>query len=67
MSLLVRARMAASTSGTARGKGAGATVEYQMSDGAMMDQVLTFLGAGHETTASGLAWVRSFPSFSYGR
>ncbi|KAF7967394.1 hypothetical protein HWV62_34447 [Athelia sp. TMB] len=45
MSLLVRARMA--------DKGEG----YQMSDGAMMDQVLTFLGAGHETTASGLAWT----------
>lgn len=62
MSLLVRARIA--------DKGDG----YQMSDRAMMDQVvcvinvirginliyifkLTFLGAGHETTASGLAWV----------
>ncbi|KZP14082.1 cytochrome P450 [Athelia psychrophila] len=45
MSLLVRARMA--------DKGEG----YQMSDGAMMDQVLTFLGAGHETTASGMAWT----------
>ncbi|EGO03799.1 hypothetical protein SERLA73DRAFT_69628 [Serpula lacrymans var. lacrymans S7.3] len=45
MSLLVRARTA--------DKGEG----YQMSDTAMMDQVLTFLGAGHETTASGLAWT----------
>lgn len=47
MSILVRARIAdmAETEG------------YMMSDQAMMDQVLTFLGAGHETTASGLAWV----------
>ncbi|KAG6866189.1 hypothetical protein C0991_007739 [Blastosporella zonata] len=30
---------------------------YAMSDKAMMEQVLTFLGAGHETTASGLAWT----------
>ncbi|KAL1685575.1 cytochrome P450 [Schizophyllum commune] len=30
---------------------------YAMSDRAMVDQVLTFLGAGHETTASGLAWT----------
>ncbi|KAI5891748.1 cytochrome P450 [Schizophyllum commune H4-8] len=30
---------------------------YAMSDQAMVDQVLTFLGAGHETTASGLAWT----------
>uniref|UniRef100_A0A0W0GDZ4 Cytochrome p450 n=1 Tax=Moniliophthora roreri TaxID=221103 RepID=A0A0W0GDZ4_MONRR len=60
MSLLVRARKAemnkqeralekssvVQTSGT-----------YTMSDTEMMDQVLTFLGAGHETTASGLAWT----------
>ncbi|KAF7980393.1 hypothetical protein HWV62_38192 [Athelia sp. TMB] len=45
MSLLVRARKA--------DKGDG----YQMTDQDMMDQVLTFLGAGHETTASGLAWA----------
>lgn len=45
MSLLVRARKAD------RGDG------YQMTDQDMMDQVLTFLGAGHETTASGLAWA----------
>ncbi|KAJ4479334.1 cytochrome P450 [Lentinula aciculospora] len=32
-------------------------VPYAMSDTEMMDQVLTFLGAGHETTASGLAWT----------
>uniref|UniRef100_A0A8H8CGE5 Cytochrome P450 n=1 Tax=Psilocybe cubensis TaxID=181762 RepID=A0A8H8CGE5_PSICU len=46
MSLLVRARQADSKAGG-----------YAMSDQAMMDQVLTFLGAGHETTASGLAWT----------
>ncbi|KAF9074155.1 cytochrome P450 [Rhodocollybia butyracea] len=31
--------------------------EYKMSDEAMVNQVLTFLGAGHETTASGLTWT----------
>ncbi|PBK72346.1 cytochrome P450 [Armillaria solidipes] len=30
---------------------------YAMSDNIMVDQVLTFLGAGHETTASGLTWT----------
>ncbi|KAG7095348.1 hypothetical protein E1B28_006108 [Marasmius oreades] len=45
MSILVRAR-------TSEIEG-----QYKMSDEAMMDQVLTFLGAGHETTASGLAWT----------
>ncbi|KAF8875065.1 cytochrome P450 [Infundibulicybe gibba] len=48
MSLLVRARMA----DLAKDKTA-----YAMSDEAMVDQVLTFLGAGHETTASGLTWT----------
>ncbi|KAF9005232.1 cytochrome P450 [Cyathus striatus] len=48
MSLLVRARKI----DLAREKDG-----YAMSDKAMMDQVLTFLGAGHETTASGLAWT----------
>ncbi|KAF8152306.1 cytochrome P450 [Crassisporium funariophilum] len=48
MSLLVRARK------TDQDSKAGG---YAMSDEAMMDQVLTFLGAGHETTASGLAWT----------
>ncbi|PPQ67620.1 hypothetical protein CVT26_006830 [Gymnopilus dilepis] len=48
MSILVRARKADLDSQ------AGG---YAMSDEAMMDQVLTFLGAGHETTASGLAWT----------
>ncbi|KZP30086.1 cytochrome P450 [Athelia psychrophila] len=45
MSLLVRARKTDKDDG------------YQMTDQDMMDQVLTFLGAGHETTASGLAWT----------
>ncbi|KAL0573760.1 hypothetical protein V5O48_008203 [Marasmius crinis-equi] len=45
MSILVRAR-------TSESEG-----QYKMSDEAMVDQVLTFLGAGHETTASGLAWT----------
>ncbi|KAI0056515.1 cytochrome P450 [Artomyces pyxidatus] len=44
MSLLVRARK-------------GETKGYQLSDEALVDQVLTFLGAGHETTASGLSWT----------
>ncbi|PPQ77754.1 hypothetical protein CVT25_011188 [Psilocybe cyanescens] len=48
MSILVRARKAELDGG----KGG-----YAMSDRAMMDQVLTFLGAGHETTASGLTWT----------
>ncbi|KAK0467030.1 cytochrome P450 [Desarmillaria tabescens] len=46
MSLLMRAR--ASETGQ-RG--------YAMNDNIMVDQVLTFLGAGHETTASGLTWT----------
>lgn len=45
MSLLVRAQSTNKSEG------------YHMSEEAMIDQVLTFLGAGHETTASGLAWV----------
>lgn len=48
MSLLVRARKA----DLDKDKGV-----YAMSDQAMRDQVLTFLGAGHETTASGLSWT----------
>ncbi|KAF8916319.1 cytochrome P450 [Mucidula mucida] len=47
MSLLVRARQADLTKDGA----------YSMTDEAMVDQVLTFLGAGHETTASGLSWT----------
>ncbi|KAI0059660.1 cytochrome P450 [Artomyces pyxidatus] len=30
---------------------------YRLSDDALVDQVLTFLGAGHETIASGLSWT----------
>ncbi|TDL17333.1 cytochrome P450 [Rickenella mellea] len=45
MSLLVQARK--------REVGEG----YRLSDADMIEQVLTFLGAGHETTASGLAWT----------
>ncbi|TFK31568.1 cytochrome P450 [Crucibulum laeve] len=55
MSLLVRARVADVKE--AAGKEGGVAGEYRMSDQAMMDQVLTFLGAGHETTASGLTWT----------
>jgi len=43
--LLVRARMNESKEG------------YRMSDQELMEQVLTFLGAGHETTASGISWT----------
>ncbi|KAJ3814883.1 cytochrome P450 [Lentinula aff. lateritia] len=56
MSLLVRARMADQKSHQSVGGGMG-PAPYTMSDTEMMDQVLTFLGAGHETTASGLAWT----------
>ncbi|KAI0319932.1 cytochrome P450, partial [Amylostereum chailletii] len=45
MSLLVRARRGEAKDG------------YQLNDDALVDQVLTFLGAGHETTASGLSWA----------
>ncbi|KAF9441620.1 cytochrome P450 [Macrolepiota fuliginosa MF-IS2] len=48
MSLLVRARKESLESEPGG---------WSMGDEAMMDQVLTFLGAGHETTASGLAWT----------
>ncbi|KAF9448070.1 cytochrome P450 [Macrolepiota fuliginosa MF-IS2] len=48
MSILVRARKADQEENTAN---------YTMNDQAMVDQVLTFLGAGHETTASGLTWT----------
>ncbi|KAJ3575027.1 hypothetical protein NP233_g1369 [Leucocoprinus birnbaumii] len=49
MSILVRARKA-----DQEGRAGG---QYAMNDQAMMDQVLTFLAAGHETTASGLSWT----------
>jgi len=45
MSLLVRAQAMDKSEG------------YHMSEHAMVDQVLTFLGAGHETTATGLTWT----------
>ncbi|KAL9708800.1 hypothetical protein Ac2012v2_007954 [Leucoagaricus gongylophorus] len=48
MSLLVRARKENSENEPSG---------YSLSDEALTDQVLTFLGAGHETTASGLAWT----------
>ncbi|KAJ7223114.1 cytochrome P450 [Mycena pura] len=47
MSLLVRARKVELDAGSTD----------TMSDTAMVDQVLTFLGAGHETTATGLSWT----------
>lgn len=45
MSLLVEARLRGSKDG------------FEMDDGMMMEHFLTFLGAGHETTASGIAWT----------
>ncbi|KAK0467020.1 cytochrome P450 [Desarmillaria tabescens] len=48
MSILVRARQADLYKDR---------TAYAISDAAMIDQVLTFLGAGHETTASGLTWT----------
>ncbi|KAF9076923.1 cytochrome P450, partial [Rhodocollybia butyracea] len=55
MSLLVRARMADQK--VQKSEGRLGAPPYAMTDAEMMDQVLTFLGAGHETTASGLAWT----------
>ncbi|TFK57630.1 cytochrome P450 [Heliocybe sulcata] len=49
MSLLLRAR--------ASGDSAKDTGGYRMEDHALIEQMLTFLGAGHETTASGLSWA----------
>ncbi|KAJ7152969.1 cytochrome P450 [Mycena filopes] len=46
MSLLVKSRKAAMDAGT-----------EAMSEQAMLDQMLTFLAAGHETTATGLSWT----------
>ncbi|KAG7093942.1 hypothetical protein E1B28_007575 [Marasmius oreades] len=59
MSLLVRARKAEMerTESGAKTSASDLDGSYTMSDKEMMDQVLTFLGAGHETTASGLAWT----------
>ncbi|KAJ3822431.1 cytochrome P450 [Lentinula raphanica] len=56
MSLLVRARRADQKAKGPKG-GVSESVPYAMSDSEMMDQVLTFLGAGHDTTASGLVWT----------
>jgi len=60
MSLLVRARANEEKVriGHEKGPTSGPTLsDYRMSNKEMMDQVLTFLGAGHETTASGLSWT----------
>ncbi|KAJ7186890.1 cytochrome P450 [Mycena filopes] len=46
MSMLVKSRKAAMDAGT-----------EAMSEQAMLDQMLTFLAAGHETTATGLSWT----------
>ncbi|KAI0271653.1 cytochrome P450 [Gloeopeniophorella convolvens] len=45
MTLLIRARSGDEKTG------------HQMSDEDLVDHMLTFLGAGHETTASGLSWA----------
>ncbi|KZT23875.1 cytochrome P450 [Neolentinus lepideus HHB14362 ss-1] len=49
MSLLLRARASDDNVKDADG--------YHMADQALIEQMLTFLGAGHETTASGLSWA----------
>ncbi|KAF8330529.1 cytochrome P450 [Amanita rubescens] len=48
MSILIRARKAELEEDK---------MAYTMSDKAVLDQVLTFLAAGYETSASGLAWT----------
>jgi len=53
MSLLVRARANEEKANA----GVSTISDYRMSNKEMMNQVLTFLGAGHETTASGLSWT----------
>lgn len=61
MSLLVRARAngeKVKSESRLSDKGfESSSSEYRMSNEEMMGQVLTFLGAGHETTASGLSWT----------
>ncbi|KAK7437940.1 hypothetical protein VKT23_018375 [Stygiomarasmius scandens] len=57
MSILVRARMREERVLHKESLRGESLAGYRMSDKAMMDQVLTFLGAGHETTSSGLAWT----------
>ncbi|KAJ7596250.1 cytochrome P450 [Mycena floridula] len=56
MTILVRAK--AEYEKQQQGKQNSETIEgYGMNSNAMMDQVLTFLAAGQETTASGLTWA----------
>lgn len=57
MSLLVRARAEYEKQQQEKKEGAESEAAgYGMNQQAMLDQVLTFLSAGHETTSSGLAW-----------
>lgn len=68
MSIIVRshkAQIEAEEAANAKSQTPNANI-YKMTDEMMMDQVLTFLGAGHETTASGLAWVRLYGSSEHG-
>ncbi|KAF9269046.1 cytochrome P450, partial [Marasmius fiardii PR-910] len=58
MSLLVRARKAEMERILGvKNPAEDSSSSYTMSDKEMIEQVLTFLAAGHETTASGLAWT----------
>lgn len=60
MSLLVRARAneeKVKADSVLEKDAANSMSDYRMSNEEMMEQVLTFLGAGHETTASGLSWT----------
>ncbi|KZT23874.1 cytochrome P450 [Neolentinus lepideus HHB14362 ss-1] len=52
MSLLLTARTSED-----KEQGQASPSAYRMSDRELIEQMLTFLGAGHETTASGLAWT----------
>ncbi|KAL0580962.1 hypothetical protein V5O48_001054 [Marasmius crinis-equi] len=54
MSILVRARIETLRRQQLSGD---SDDSYAMSEAEMMDQVLNFLGAGHETTAAGLTWT----------
>ncbi|EPQ61077.1 cytochrome P450 [Gloeophyllum trabeum ATCC 11539] len=54
MSLLLNARASDRNPLDSDDKSSGG---YHMDDRALIEQMLTFLGAGHETTASGLSWV----------
>lgn len=53
MSLLLRARATEDM----KEPGQVRSGAYRMGDDELIEQMLTFLGAGHETTASGLAWT----------